>query len=272
MALKLALAFLAAVLAGCAGVPAGESVPQASPEPSAPAPAPPRTPGGYYKDDGPGDNPPADFASIPDAQPRREPLHRFANRPYEVFGRSYTPLASLQPFRQRGRASWYGRRFHGQRTSSGERYDMYAMTAAHPTLPIPSYARVTSVETGKSVVVRINDRGPFHPGRVIDLSYTAAHRLGFAAAGSAEVELESVIPGESGVYLQVGAFSTKENAESFRARLAQQLAWLQDAVQVLSVDSLYRLHVGPYASAEQARPIAERIEAELSLRPLVVVR
>jgi rare lipoprotein A len=189
-----------------------------------------------------------------------------------VFGTSYTPLASVQSFKQRGRASWYGRRFHGQRTSSGERYDMYGMTAAHPTLPIPSYARVTSLENGKSVVVRINDRGPFHASRVIDLSYTAAYKLGFVAAGSAEVELESVIPGEGSVYLQVGAFSTKENAESFRARVAQQLAWLQDAVQVLSVDRLYRLHVGPYASAEQARAIAERIEAELSVRPLVVVR
>jgi rare lipoprotein A len=270
MALKRALAFLIIFLSGCASVPPppDEIV---SPVKSDPAP-PPRTPGGYYKDDGPGDKPPPELASVPDAQPRREPLHRFANRPYEVFGQSYTPLAALQPFKQRGRASWYGRRFHGQRTSSGERYDMYGMTAAHPTLPIPSYARVTSLENGRSVVVRINDRGPFHAGRVIDLSYTAAYKLGFVSSGSAEVELESVLPSESGVYVQVGAFSSKENAESFRARLAQQLTWLQDAVQVLPVDRLYRLHVGPYASAEQARPVAERIEAELSVRPLLVVR
>ena len=150
--------------------------------------------GGYYKDDGPGANPPASLASIPDARPRVEPLHRFANRPYEVFGRKYVPLSSVQPFRQRGIASWYGKRFHGQKTASGEIYDMYAMTAAHPILPIPSYARVTSLRTGAQVVVRINDRGPFHSGRVIDLSYAAAYRLGLLGSGSGEVEIESVIP------------------------------------------------------------------------------
>ena len=151
--------------------------------------------GGYYKDDGPGANPPANLAALPDAQPRVEPLHRFANRPYEVFGKKYVPLASVQAFKQRGVASWYGKRFHGQKTSSGETYDMYAMTAAHPILPIPSYARVTSVKTGRHVVVRINDRGPFHSGRIIDLSYAAAYRLGFIGAGSGEVEIESIVPG-----------------------------------------------------------------------------
>ncbi len=157
--------------------------------------APQKRPGGYYKDDGPGERPPPDLASIPDAQPRSEPLHKYANRPYEVFGRKYVPMLSVQPFTQRGIASWYGRRFHGQRTSSGEVYDMYAMTAAHPTLPIPSYARVTHVASRRSVVVRINDRGPFHSGRIIDLSFAAAHRLGIDKAGSAEVIVESIMPG-----------------------------------------------------------------------------
>lgn len=151
--------------------------------------------GGYYKDDGPGANPPGNLASIPDATPRAEPLHKYANRPYEVFGKKYVPLGSVQAFKQRGVASWYGKRFHGQKTSSGETYDMYAMTAAHPILPIPSYARVTSVKTGRHVVVRINDRGPFHSGRIIDLSYAAAYRLGFIGAGSGEVEIESIVPG-----------------------------------------------------------------------------
>lgn len=150
--------------------------------------------GGYYKDDGPPDSPPAKLASIPDAQPRAEPLHRFANRPYAVFGKTYVPMTRLQPFRQRGVASWYGKRYHGQKTSSGETYDMYAMTAAHTTLPIPSYARVTHLASGRSVVVRINDRGPFHAGRVIDLSYAAASRLGILQGGSAEVEVETVLP------------------------------------------------------------------------------
>lgn len=158
--------------------------------------SPPRSSGGYYKDDGPGANPPANLAAIPDAVPRSEPLHKYANRPYEVFGKKYTPLASVQPFTQRGMGSWYGKRFHGQKTSSGETYDMYKMTAAHPTLPIPSYARVTNVANGRSVVVRINDRGPFHSNRIIDLSYAAAYKLGYVGAGSAQVQVDAVVPGQ----------------------------------------------------------------------------
>lgn len=151
--------------------------------------------GGYYKDDGPERNPPSNLDRVPDARPRAEPLNSAANRPYVVFGKKYVPLTKVQAYRQRGLASWYGKRFHGQRTSSGETYDMYAMTAAHPVLPIPSYARVTSLKTGKQVIVRINDRGPFHSGRVIDLSYAAAYRLGLIGAGSGEVEVEAVVPG-----------------------------------------------------------------------------
>ena len=124
----------------------------------------------------------------------RKPLHRFANRPYQVFGKDYVPFASVRPFRQRGMASWYGRKFHGKPTSSGERYDMYAMTAAHTILAIPSYARVTNLSNGRSVIVRVNDRGPFHPERIIDLSYTAAYKLGFVNAGSAQVEVEAILP------------------------------------------------------------------------------
>jgi len=150
--------------------------------------------GGYYKDDGPDANPPSNLGSIPDARPRSEPLHKYANRAYEVFGKKYVPLASVQPFHQRGVASWYGKRFHGQKTASGERYDMYAMSAAHPILPIPSYVRVTSLRTGKQVVVRINDRGPFHSNRAIDLSYAAASRLGLIGSGSGEVEIEAIVP------------------------------------------------------------------------------
>lgn len=151
--------------------------------------------GGYYKDDGPAANPPGALDRIADAKPRAEPLHRSANRPYEVFGKKYVPLASVRPFHQRGVASWYGKRFHGQKTASGETYDMYAMTAAHPILPIPSYVRVTHLKSGKQVIVRINDRGPFHSGRVIDLSYAAAHRLGLLGTGSGEVEIEAIVPG-----------------------------------------------------------------------------
>src|SRR5260221_9771892 len=112
--------------------------------------------GGYYKDDGPEASPPKNLDRVADATPRAEPLNRAANRPYEVFGKKYVPLAKVQPYHQRGVASWYGKKFHGQKTASGETYDMYAMTAAHPILPIPSYAREKGVRTGKQVLVRIN--------------------------------------------------------------------------------------------------------------------
>jgi rare lipoprotein A len=251
------------VLAGCSSAPPQEE-PQAQGK------------GGYYKDDGPGEKVPPDLAQLPDAEPRSEPLHRFANRPYTQMGRDYVPLAEVQPFRQRGLASWYGRRFHGQKTASGEPYDMYAMTAAHPTLPIPSYVRVTHLGNGRSVVVRVNDRGPFHSSRIIDLSYAAAFKLGYIQAGSAQVEIEAVIPPKaeaaSSVYLQVGAFNSRENAESLRERLTREMAWLEESVQVLTSGHLWRLHVGPYRSAQDARSVAERIEAEINLKPLVVVR
>lgn len=149
-------------------------------------------PGKYYQDDGPPDALPDGLDRLPDAVPRREPFNKFANRPYSVFGESYVPVVDEEPYKQRGLASWYGRKFHGQKTSSGETYDMFAMTAAHKTLPIPSYARVTNLANGKSVVVRINDRGPFHKGRIIDLSYAAAKRIGIVGRGSAMVEVERV--------------------------------------------------------------------------------
>lgn len=147
---------------------------------------------GYYQDDGPPDRVPADIAAIPDAVPRVEPLNRATSKPYTALGRTYTPLAGDAPFRQRGMASWYGRQFHGNRTANGETYDMFAMTAAHPILPIPSYVRVTNVRSGRSVIVRVNDRGPFKHDRVIDLSYAAATKLGIAAAGTGEVEVERI--------------------------------------------------------------------------------
>ncbi|HUF81335.1 MAG TPA: septal ring lytic transglycosylase RlpA family protein [Burkholderiales bacterium] len=181
-----AAAALALALGGC-GTPSQRD-----------AGAPPARGGGYYLDDGPGTSPPADIDGIPDAMPRSEPLHRGTGRPYAVMGRSYTPMTALRPYRARGVASWYGRRYHGKPTASGEIYDMYGMTAAHTTLPIPSYARVTNVANGRSVVVRINDRGPFVDNRLIDLSYTAAHKLGVLAGGSALVDVETIIPGAAG--------------------------------------------------------------------------
>ena len=152
--------------------------------------------GGYYQDDGPGDNPPENLWDLPDAEPRIEPYANRGNKPYVVFGKTYTPQLDEQPARQRGRGSWYGKKFHGQRTSSGEPYDMYKMTAAHPTLPIPSYARVTNLGNNRTVVVRVNDRGPFHSDRIIDLSYTAALKLGYIGHGSAQLEVQRILPQE----------------------------------------------------------------------------
>ncbi|SPE25626.1 hypothetical protein SBBP1_310003 [Burkholderiales bacterium] len=146
----------------------------------------------YYADDGPPAHVPADLAATPDAVPRSEPLNPYANRPYAALGRTYVPDTSDAPFEQRGIASWYGRQFQGNRTASGEPYDMFAMSAAHPTLPIPSYARVTNVRDGRSIVVRINDRGPFLHERIIDLSFAAATRLGIAGPGSGEVVVEKI--------------------------------------------------------------------------------
>lgn len=148
----------------------------------------------YYQEDGPPEHVPDGLMATPDAVPREEPFNPFANQPYRALGHTYTPDTSDRPFKQRGFASWYGRQFQGNRTADGERYDMFAMTAAHPTLPIPSYARVTNLKTGASVIVRVNDRGPFLYDRVIDLSYVAAVRLGVAARGTDEVEIERILP------------------------------------------------------------------------------
>ena len=286
--------------------------------------------GGYYKDDGPGDEIPENLDDIPDAQPRIEPLHRFANRPYVVLGKSYVPETRLRSFQQRGVASWYGKKFHGQRTSIGEPYDMFSMTAAHPTLAIPSYVRVTNVSNGKTVVVRVTDRGPFHADRIIDLSYAAAYRLGYVNVGSTRVDVEAILPGEttttvyaqakptkmaarpgegdeiealtlrlaasekaaqsanpvfetaphpssiagagSGVFLQLGAFSSADNAESLRSHLSRELDWLSEGILVTPGSGLYRVQLGPYTTRADAEKVAERIRLALGYKPAFVTR
>jgi rare lipoprotein A len=330
---------LCAVLAGCAGVPVSEPPAPAAPASSVPASSVPATstapaaapaptvkprPGGYYLDDGPGDRAPdaQTLATIADAVPRDEPLHRFANRPYSALGLSFVPLTEHRPFRQRGRASWYGRKFHGQKTSSGEPYDMYGMTAAHATLPIPSYARVTHLASGRSVVVRVNDRGPFKPGRVIDLSWTAAAKLGYVNDGSADVEVEAVFaPGSAGDllarraagqpeitrpapepaasalpdapaddviaalaadgagdvssaghWLQLGAFSTLDNAQALSRRVAAALGELADRISVASDGDRHRVRAGPFASRDAAQGAARALRDQLGLDALLIAR
>lgn len=344
---RLCLAVLPALLVACAGQPS--RLPDATARSAEPAKTPGKTArksavvqkrgGAYYKDDGPGDEIPDNLDDIPDAQPRPEPLHRFANRPYVVLGKAYEPYSSLRPHQERGVASWYGKKFHGQKTSIGEPYDMFSMTAAHPTLAIPSYVRVTSVGNGKSVVVRVTDRGPFHADRVIDLSYAAAHRLGYVDNGSTLVEVESILPEgattmsyaqvmpaprparavgaaaerdeiellaaklglntdsapslvaeatlpapprvastgstaatDGGVFLQLGAFASADNAETLRSHLQRELDWLNEGIQIAAGGGMHRVHLGPYPSRADAEKVAERIRLALGYRPTFVAR
>lgn len=246
--------------------------------------------GGYYQDDGPGARPPpVDVMRVPDAVPRVEPRSASGNEPYTVFGVTYTPLADARGYRERGIASWYGSKFHGRLTSSGEPYDMYAMTAAHRTLPLPSYARVRNLQNGRSVVVRINDRGPFVNNRLIDLSYTAAAKLGVLATGTAPVEVESVGPEAPAttvahkpalqlirtaeaaapesppprLSVQVGAFSRYENAANLRDRL-QRAGFAPIYIQTPSepasgTGTIYRVRIGPVATVEQGDRLVEEV-------------
>ena len=300
---------LAGLLAACGSTPGPAPAPQGPAAKSVKMVPAPRG-GGYYKDDGPGDEIPANLDEIPDAEPRWEPLHKWANRPYMVLGRQYVPHTSLRSFRQEGIASWYGRKFHGQKTSIGETYDMFAMTAAHPTLAIPSYVRVTNPANGRSVVVRVNDRGPFHADRIIDLSYTAAHKLGYINNGSTRVVVEAIIPGDTtgttyaavapaatpgrdeealarqilraesaragapapGIYLQLGAFANADNAENLKNHLSRDLDWLTDPIRIHAAGNIHRLHMGPYASRAEAEQMAQRIAAALGYSPAIVTR
>ena len=298
-----------------------------------PASPPLKHGGGFYKDDGPAEDIPDNLDDIPDASPGIEALHRFANRPYVVLGKSYVPNTSLKTYKARGIASWYGKKFHGQKTSIGEPYDMFSMTAAHPTLAIPSYVRVSHAASGKSVVVRVTDRGPFHADRIIDLSYAAAYKLGLINNGSGLVEVEAIVPDDAtslsyaqlrppvpapmsarilpqrnepddierlaqklategsasssaadpaaitapatlqrGVFLQLGAFSSADNADSLRAHLSRELDWLTEGIQINAGGGMHRVHLGPYANRAEAERTSERIRAALGYRPTVVTR
>jgi rare lipoprotein A len=276
--------------------PAAEETPAGGPLPEKPnAPrydeegevAQAKRPGGYYLDDGPGDNRPPDLDRIPDAVPKAESPHPFANQPYIAFGARYVPATSSKHYKARGVASWYGKRFHGKPTASGEPYDMYKMTAAHPTLPIPSYVRVTNLMNKRSVVVRINDRGPFLAKRLIDLSYAAAHKLGFTERGSAYVEIEvlspevqaSAVAGKpsepsasagNGIFLQLGAFAVESSAQLFRGKMTRELDWLDQAMQVLFKDGLFHVRIGPYKDLDSARNAAQRIERSTQLLPALL--
>ncbi len=208
---------------------------------------------------------PRDLGHIPDAVPRYEPKSPYGNpEVYEVRGRRYHVLASGAGYRERGLASWYGRKFHGRRTSSGEPYDMFAMTAAHPTLPLPTYVEVTNLKNGRRVIVRVNDRGPFAKGRIIDLSYAAAYKLGILEEGTAPVEVRAIsVPP---AYVQVGAFRDRARA----GRMEERLAALGIApVRVVRGKGLYRVLVGPFREEGKARRLARRLADQGFEKPFV---
>jgi rare lipoprotein A len=264
--------------------------------------------GGYYKDDGPHARVPADLDKVPDAVPRVEPYASGPNRPYSVFGKKYVPDTSGRAYRNRGTASWYGKKFHGQPTSNGDTYDMYKMTAAHPTLPIPSYAKVTRTANGRSVIVRINDRGPFHDGRIIDLSYAAAHRLDIIAPGSGEVIVEWISPDDirgnrvpqpsgpspaavaaavpaspspstpaisaamPGIFLQLGAFGSADNANAFLAHMRSELDDDPRLRLEQGGNGIYRVRLGPYPDRSSAEDAASRIGRQLGISPSIALQ
>ena len=225
---------------------------------------------------------PMNFSHLSDAVPKHEKRTRAGNPPtYVVLGKRYYVKKESTGYVERGTSSWYGKKFHGRKTSNGEIYNMYAMTAAHKTLPIPTYLQVTNLDNGKTVVVRVNDRGPFHGNRLIDLSYAAASKLGFAQNGTGRVELRAIEPGQpttttttvsaqpaqttpattsNQLFLQLGSFISLNNAESLRAQLALNNV-TRAAVQQTEVDrkNIYRVRIGPIASFEEADSLASRI-------------
>jgi rare lipoprotein A len=219
--------------------------------------------------------PPASGQEVPDAVPRPEPRSAHGNPPfYDVLGQRYFVLPSAEDYLERGVASWYGPSFHGGTTSNGEPYDMYAMTAAHKTLPLPSYARVTNLKNGKSIVVRINDRGPFVANRLIDLSYSAAARLDMLREGTTLVEVRALTPGVPDeltrsaaapaptLYVQAGAFADELNAQRLLTRLqAAGLPAVFVAAPLAGSAPLYRVRVGPVASVADFDRIAARLNA-----------
>ena len=248
--------------------------------------------GSRYRDndDSVPSGPPPDLSKLVEPTPKNEPRSLYGNKsPYSVLGRTYSILPSANGYVERGIASFYGNKFHGYKTSNLEDYDMYKFSAAHKTLPIPSYARVTNLENGKSVVVRINDRGPFHENRIIDLSYAAAVKIGVWPKGTGLVEVRALVPGEPdlppppapsvaagtpkpGIFLQVGAFSDNANAE----RVAQQLRAANFApVQVIDAQiggrTVRRVRLGPISDVDRADQITTQIETMGLPRPQVAV-
>ncbi len=235
------------------------------------------------KDNGPMQD--VDLSHIPDAVPRKETRTIAGNKdPYTILGKTYHLIKDESSYKERGYASWYGQKFNGYKTSNGEIYDMYAMTAAHKTLPIPSYVRVTNVANGKTVVVRVNDRGPFHEGRVIDLSYAAAQRIGIHKHGTGLVDVEIVLPNDGpaiprraeapinstetrlpdNTYLQIAAFSTLDAARDYSAALATKMTFIPVIHSDLAPKEIHRVRIGPFKTTQALQAARDQL-AKLNL-------
>ena len=224
-----------------------------------------------------------DWGRIKTVTPKAEPKSRYGNpTSYEQDGRTYFVLASSNNYKRKGVASWYGTKFHGRRTSSGETYDMFKMTAAHKTLPIPCYAKVTNLDNGKSITVKINDRGPFRKNRIIDLSYAAAHKLGMAQAGTANVEVETItfndkiadtpLPAGTGErYVQVGAYSNHQTAQKLAKVLDREIRL---PVKITSIwrsgKKLYRVRIGPVPTEALANELVTTLDIKELGKPKIV--
>jgi rare lipoprotein A len=226
------------------------------------------------------DGPPpynVDVSNIPDAVPKMEKLSKYGNQPaYSVFGKRYYILASSKNYEEQGIASWYGTRFHARRTSSGEPYNMLSMTAAHRTLPLPTYVQVTNLGNGKKVIVKVNDRGPFESNRIIDLSYVAAKKLGMLGRGTALVDVKAIDPSEqiprmrsitvyslkanNNIYVQAGAFSNKHLAEKFRTRLQLKISSPIIITRSKHKRPLYLVKIGPITNTASVKHIHEKLK------------
>ena len=233
-------------------------------------------------------------ASIPNATPRVEPITSAGNpASYRINGKTYTVMQSADGYVERGLASWYGTKFHGRKTSNGETYSMYQMTAAHTTLPIPTYVEVTNLKNGRHVIVRVNDRGPFHPNRIIDLSYVAAKKLGIVGTGTGFVEVRSIDPrtwnkrparnttvasaqpvklsSSDSLFIQAGAFTSRHNATQLQQNLHELFPQRTVSLDFSDSDNLYRVRIGPIPSVEEADQIAQTISDNGYPSPHVVI-
>ena len=244
--------------------------------------------GAYYLDDGPEENPPENLDEIPNAKTKYEALSKWASRPYVAFNKKYTPMKKIIPFKEEGYASWYGKRYHGKKTSIGETYDMYQMTGAHKTLPLPCYIKVTNLKNNRSVIIRINDRGPFVDERIVDLSYAAAHRLRIIEKGSELVRIEMVNPSlanknikeadnvplaKSSIkyfYIQAGAFSSEENASYLINRLSKIQFRYSLNIKKLNKNSLHLVAIGPYDSKKIAEKVLKDISLKIQLNSFII--